>query len=275
MPYADRLLAGAVPGPRSMPEGRARRLDVDVVRDVGGVSPNPIAAPPSIPPVLLRAGLVAEPGTERLEAPDVQAGADHPESAPRLREVPIQSVARAIDPVVESQSMAPMEGATPHAWVVVEDVQDAPPSPTPDEAGPREPREASVVLPPRDRLHSDRPSAVVAEDAVPFRLLTTAASETGVPADDALASRPRRVPADLPSVPRRVSILEERPAGSARPLEPETVSVTIGTIEVVVDRPSEPLPPIQAPVVPLAPSRPADDPIMQLRRQYVTWPEGR
>jgi hypothetical protein len=52
----------------------------------------------------------------------------------------------------------------------------------------------------------------------------------------------------------------------------QTLSLSIGSIEVVVDTPATP-PPLPPPA-PTSPPEPFDDPIGRLRRQYVTWPDG-
>jgi hypothetical protein len=90
---------------------------------------------------------------------------------------------------------------------------------------------------------------------------------------------------DPPSEPAPLAEPARRPSGSLDVWQEavdvdrrdQQVSLSIGTIEVVVDAPSTP-PPMLAPLPPVDAGRqpPAlDDPIMRLRRHYVTWPEGR
>jgi hypothetical protein len=115
------------------------------------------------------------------------------------------------------------------------------------------------------------------DEGVAWRRLSGTDLATGTGAVPAAAAPP--VPEPLvPATPARSS--DEAPARDAMPppgREPEMESVTlsIGSIEVIVDGGSAgmvPAPVIAAPAV--ATARAIDDPIMRLRRQYVTWPDG-
>jgi hypothetical protein len=67
----------------------------------------------------------------------------------------------------------------------------------------------------------------------------------------------------------------EGPDIAAREPEVEHLSLSIGSIEVVVDPPERPVAaaPAAAPPPVAVASRAVADPVMQLRRQYVTWPD--
>jgi hypothetical protein len=115
-----------------------------------------------------------------------------------------------------------------------------------------------------------------ANEGIPFRRLSGIdLVVVAHPADDRPSDAPELTPKAGATPPSSTVRLPERPKLDAREPEVEHLSLSIGSIEVIVDPPERPVAPVPvAPALPApATSRAVADPIMQLRRQYVTWPD--
>ena len=109
----------------------------------------------------------------------------------------------------------------------------------------------------------------------PWRLSGTDLQVPAPAADDRADNRPRPVVTAPPSTSPTADRTSGRAETMGREPEVEHLSLSIGSIEVIVDPPERPITPAPVVAAPPAPvsSRAVADPIMRLRRQYVTWPD--
>jgi hypothetical protein len=280
MSYATRLIADSAPvrRPTVAPTPVVPlEIDVDVLapRSVTPARPGPPATP--------EAAGQALPFASRLPTAASPSDAG-PDRLNRVRSGPVGGW-RAFD---DRRSDAPRpedRAATPAA-------RDADP-PGPSALPPVGPSAAlppamAPVSDPAIRLESTasveselhRPDSMDPPDqGVPFRRL--AGIDSAVPARPA-DDRPGEVASSEPAAPRLAIPARSDDRGADRPepvrREPEVerLTLSIGSIEVIVDPPERmaaPAPPLALPPAP-ASARAVADPIMRLRRQYVTWPDG-
>ena len=278
MSYLSRLIADSAPGPAGLrPASAPARLDVDVLREVAirpAVAMRP-AESPATPEALPHSPRAVPTNGRERDAPPSGLIPIHRDI--EFRTAPPPSRREPDDPTRR-------RGTGPEPI-------GAPPLPAMSSASDRGHDVGTVVdAKPETRAPGSSPSSA---DPVPYQPVDAIQDAPASPRWDdveiatrVIAPTPDERAVESPHEPARLPDAAAGPVGSLDlrredvvPDHPELqqVSLSIGTIEVVVDAPSAP-PPQLAPLPPVdgGRARPApDDPIMRLRRQYVTWPEGR
>jgi len=285
MSYLSRLIADSTPGPAGLrPTAGPARLDVDVLREVAArpaVALSQANSPSGFEPVAYARRAVSTDGPAR------DSSANPP--IPLHRDVPIPTALpplRTESPNPSSPAMAGLDPVRDPAPLVPEP-DPAPLAPEPLDVahevvvvGRHEPALQTTGSPPE----STDPTSHLPTDAEAHALAAPklkdveVATQVIAPPRDDRPGEPPPAPAQLADAAPPLSSLDLLPEDvvAERP-ELQQVSLSIGTIEVVVDAPSG-APPQLALLSPAdgGRERPApDDPIMRLRRRYVTWPEGR
>ncbi|OGO52744.1 MAG: hypothetical protein A2Z32_03865 [Chloroflexi bacterium RBG_16_69_14] len=277
MGYLARLMSetglGAGAPPRPSP---VTRLDVDVIRE---------SAPTDLTPAAMAVGVL--PGhrpASPVESPDTARAAEHaispPAPLPSVPVVPDAPVA-SVDPPPTPAPEAVVEtiertivAATPEPARTVEIEQPAlvsaiePSGPSVDRAGTAV-GDVAMVSPTTAAPAGDPPSerravAAVGSEPLPVSLTVTHTPDPPVPVSAPVRDEGQWLREGL----------AERDV-SARGPELQSIALSIGSIEVVVEgppqpataSPSNPTPALSQPTV-------VDDLPRRLRRDYVTWPEG-
>jgi len=272
MSYASRLIAESTASVRSTAPAPVARLDVDVIEEAGKAA--------TIVPVERPAAVVS-----------------------RIVSEPVPLPARADDDarIVSASGLGAVQQLKPQlpAAVTPSDVDEPLPARTSrrldDPAalhGPAEPASSPPVSgdAPAERATDVAKPAVVADQSFHAAPIIAPSDVEGVPwrrltgTDLAAASADASIAADAPALnphvlPATVRASDEGPTREPIPAprrEPEMESVTlsIGSIEVIVDGGLGTVPSPVMVVPPPPAARRIDDPIMQMRRQYVTWPDG-
>jgi hypothetical protein len=275
MSYASRLIADSAAAPRPRPAAvPVSRLDVDVYEETRATLPatprlgasmdaGPAHSPAPPPAVELAGGLPKVP-ERRPSDVVVSSAAASPEpplarAANEVRAAPLALEAVALPPDSVTRDAAPAipMAAAARPMLEAEEVAARP----------------GHNVDPVPRLEQQ-----AADEGIPSRRLS--GIDLVVPAVAAPDARPLPPPlgppVDVVAERRRDPLpWSERLATPAQEAELQSVSMSIGTIEVIVDAPpSAGPPPVLAPLATPSAAAPIDDPIMRLRRQYVTWPDG-
>jgi hypothetical protein len=279
MGYLARLMSETGLGTTTLPRpSPVARLDVDVIRESGPTHSTPSGVAVGVVPDQRLAptveALVAEPAAERPVSPPT----------------PVPSVS-AVVPDAQLGSVDPRP--TPAPRIVVETIESTIVAATPEPVR-RVEVDRSVLtstIEPTDRL-ADRVATVSGEVATVSRETAGRAGdpppETRAITPVASETFPLSVPVTHtpdPAAPFSGVVMDEgqwlrgglvERDGPARGPELQSIALSIGSIEVVVEGPPTPATPTTpSTLTPAAPHLTVvDDLPRRLRRDYVTWPEG-